>query len=326
MSLNVGDVIGVYIQSDASYVELEHSTSFTARYLVPMEPLPDGFSVQLKETELVTVYGDKQITGWKVKTESGHYAKVSSADEIDEYSIAMTGLYLVSVNVEFVNVLGLARAMPSINNIPALSSTYHSIVEETFTISVTGVMKINAGSVFTVTVFTESDQFYKLSELSTSSMTYIGEVGKAPGFTATRNLQESLILPAMEWKQIVGWSISGKDFLFRSGSGFESKASYIVQESGYYICSVNLVFKSFSNTTSIMELALVHNNINDFGNGLYAKSVINKRGTTTLQVTGGIYLGVWDFIEVKVRSSETLPDVALEQESTFSIVKFGKKA
>lgn len=325
MSLKAGDIIAVYVQTNAGYLDISHSTSFTAKYMLPLYPLPDGFSMQIKDTELVTVYGDKQITGWNLKTNSGNYVKVTGESN-DEYSITMSGLYFVSVNIEFVDVLGLTRVMASIDSIPALSSTYYSTKEESFTISVAGVMKINAGSVFTVTVFTESDQYYRISDLSTSSMTYIGPAGENPGFTATRNLQDLLLLPAGEWKRITSWSTSGKNYLFKVGSGFESKTSYIVQESGFYICSINLLFKSSSNQTSILELALVHNNINNFDNGLYANAFIHPGGTATLQVTGGISLGVWDFLEVHVRSSETLVDVALEQDSTFSIVKFGKSA
>lgn len=323
ISLNSGDNLAVYVQTNAPYLDLSHSTSFTVKYLLPLHPLPDGFSMQVKTKELVIVYGDKQVKGWNLKANSGNYIK-ETGDSKDEYSITTTGLYFVSVNIEFDDVKGMARVMPSIDSIPALSSTYYSTQEESFTISVSGVMKINAGSVYTVLIFTESDQYYRISDLSTSSMTYIGPPGHTPGFTATRNLPDVIDLPAMEWTRITSWSTSGKDYLFRYGTGFESKTSYIVQESGFYFCSINLAFKSSGNITSILELALVHNNINNFDNGLYSTSVIHPGGTATLQVTGGIALGVWDFLEVQVRSSETMDGITLNQDSTFSIVKFGK--
>lgn len=73
-----------------------------------------------------------------------------------------------------------------------------------------------------------------------------------------------------------------------------------------------------------MELALVHNNLNNLDNGLYSTSILEKEGTITLQVSGGIYLSKWDYLTVQLKSSQKLIDVTLEQESTFSIIKIGK--
>ena len=324
LALEAGDKIGIYLQTNAPYLDLAHSTSFTIKYLIPTEPLPFGFSMRLKEPITVNVYGDKQIIGWRTN-DKGQYIRDSGSGK-DEYLIGKPGLYLVAVNIEFLDVEGITKAIPSLNNIPALSATYKAPKEESFTISVSGIMDIQAGSVFTVIVFTESDQFYKVSDKSTSSVTYIGETKVVPGFTATRNVEMLLSFQPNQWTSIDRWSTSGKDFLFENGQGFDSKMSYIVQESGFYYCSINVILSSLNNATSKMELALVHNNINNFFNGLYATSVLAKQGTITLQVSGGIYLSKWDFLVVKVKSSEILVDVALEQESTFSILKLGIKS
>jgi len=323
LALDAGDNIGVYVQTNAPYLDLAHSTSFTLKYLIPLEPLPFGFSMKLKEPITVNVYGDKQVMGWR-NIDKGQYIRDSGSGK-DEYLIGKPGLYLVAVNIEFVDVEGITKAIPSLNNIPALSATYKAPEEETFSISVSGIMDIQAGSVFTVIVFTESDQFYKVSDKSTSSVTYIGETKVIPGFTATRNVEMLLSFQPNQWTSIDRWSTSGKDFLFEYGQGFESKTSYIVQESGFYYCSINVILSSLNNATSKMELALVHNNINNFFNGLYATSILAKQGTITLQVSGGIYLSRWDFLVVQVKSSEILVDVILEQESTFSILKLGMR-
>ena len=189
LALNPDDKIGVYVQSNAPYLEMLHSTSFTLKYLIPLEPLPFGFSMRLKEPLTVNVYGDYQTVGWRA-IDNGQYKKESEGKD-GEYTIGKTGLYLVAVNIEFNEVEGLSKAIPSLNNIPALGAAYKAPQEQTFTISVSGVMYIQAGSTFTVIAYTESDQFYKLSDKSTSSMTFIGDT--SIGFTSYTTFKHSLI-------------------------------------------------------------------------------------------------------------------------------------
>ena len=67
LALHPTDKIGIYVQSNAPYLDLHYSTSLSLKYLIPLEPLPAGFSMQLKEPQTVNVYGDYQITGWRAK-------------------------------------------------------------------------------------------------------------------------------------------------------------------------------------------------------------------------------------------------------------------
>ncbi|XP_066915773.1 uncharacterized protein [Clytia hemisphaerica] len=320
LALHPTEKIGIYVQSNAPYLDFHYSTSLSLKYLIPLEPLPDGFSMQLKEPQTVNVYGDYQVTGWRANLK-GQYKKDSGGGD-GEYLIGKTGLYLVAVNLEFIDVEGVTKAIPSINNIPAMAAAYKAPIEQSFSISISGIMKIQAGSTFTLIGFTQSDQFYKISDKSTSSITYIGD--KAAGFTATRNNENLLSFQAGIWTSVKRWSTSGKDFLFENQGGFESKESYIVQESGFYYASVNIILTSLNNASSQMELALVHNNINNQYNGLYSTSLLQKQGTITLQVAGGIYLSRWDYLTVQLRSDVDLKDISLEQESTFSILKIGE--
>lgn len=209
LALNPDDMIGIYVQSNAPYLEMLHSTSFTLKYLIPLEPLPFGFSMRLKEPLTVNVYGDYQTVGWRA-IDDGQYKRESGGKD-GEYTIGKTGLYLVAVNIEFNEVEGLSKAIPSLNNIPALGAAYKAPQEQTFTISVSGVMFIQAGSTFTVIAYTESDQFYKLSDKSTSSITFIGDT--SIGFTSTRNIQVYKLLKYSLIEKRINFQVSAFIYL-----------------------------------------------------------------------------------------------------------------
>lgn len=323
LHLTVGDTVAVYVQSNLESVGMFGSTSFMAKYLSPINPIPNGFSMQLTEPLRVTVYGDKQVTGWTTTTNAGQFYQDTGSSRKDDYLVNDNGLYLVSINIEFMDVKGFAKATPSLDNIPALVATHYTDVETSFTISVVGVMKVTAGIVYTVTIQTDQDQFYKIHQDSTSSLTYLGSPESGLGFTATFNRIQTNNYFRGVWYKISGWSTVGKDWLFLSGGGFESKESYIVQESGFYIIAANMIFTSPLNVSSNIELSLVRNNINNFANGLYGSTVLVPRKATSVQVHGGVYLNRWDFLELQFKVGIDVQSLNIDQESTFSIIKTG---
>ena len=324
VSLKHKDTIALYVLSnDTSSVKLHDSSTLSLDFISESFPLPNGMMAQLDSDTDITVQGKKQVINWALKSNSGSFFGKHSSGTLNNFMVKYDGIYYVSINIHFKNLRGKAQAYTSLVNIPAIMATVTSTSDLPFVLTVSGFMKILAGSLYTVTVDSETDSNYEILAESSKSAIYLAAEGSTVGFTGTLSLTTSVTLTAKTWTQIVGWTTTGKNWLFKSGGGFDNEKEFVVPESGNYLISSHIIVSTRANVSSTLELLISRNGFYVPNEGLYYKQDIVYGNFITLKVSGSSFLEKWDYIKLVMRSSEGM-EVELNLDSTYSIAKIGK--
>ena len=318
IALKSQETVSILVQTNGvNQLMIKKASSFSLLLISESLPLPNGMHGMLSSSLLVNVKGNKQLTGWQILPSTGGF--FGSTGDMNSFPIKSTGIFFVSINIKFKNLLGIAKAFASIVNIPAITSVIESKSDSTFVLSVSGCMKMAAGSFYTVTVYSETDTNFEILAGSSKSAVFLGS--NVEGFTATQSRTTTLSLKPNSVNDITGWSTSGKDWLYESGPGFADRRSYIVQTTGiYYVVSHVIISGSFNSTGVYVTLAVERDGFVKPENGLYAKHLIKGRTTQTLVIAGNVYLAKLTQLKLVVMVSQAL-NVEMNIDSTFSIVK-----
>ena len=331
LRLYVGDRIALYIQYIPVYPVYITSVApyFTIRFLEGTNPLPNGFHTQLQNHLIVSDNGVSIVTGWNTLTEGQQFYHQSSGDG-DEYLITEPGIYLTTVNIFIYNFKGLFQVMLKLmaNKDMQLthSTTHYSQHNQQYTVSVTGLIRMDQSNKFSIAVYSDVDKSFVVGEKSTRSLILIGSQDKVVGFSATLREQISRTFKDF-WSEIDGWVtwVAGKNVFFENGFGFENKKSYVIQETGFFFISVNLVCKNGETSPVVIEIAVKYNEILNVTKGFSDRRQLEggNKGYVTLQVNGGMHLSRWDILQPYFKVQSTSHNIIFEEVSTFSIVKIG---
>lgn len=321
VSLKAKDTVAIFIKSSAgSHVVIKRSSSLSVVLVSEAFPLPNGMHSVVNSPIPITVKGNKQVSGWKLVPSAGGF--FGSTGDMNSFLIRSTGVYFVSLNVRFRGLLGLTRAITSIVNIPAITSVINSESDAEFVLSVSGCMKMTSGSFYTATVYSETDLNYEITVGSSRSALFLGT--SPEGFTATQSKSTVLKLTASSIHYITGWSTTGKDWLYESGSGFGDRRSFIVQRTGTYYVASHVILKASFNASGVnLTLAIERNGFIRPENGLYTRKMAKGATTTTLVISGNVYLEQWTQLKLAISVSDGV-EVEMNIDSTFSIVKLSK--
>lgn len=321
ISLKEKETVAMFIKSnEISSIELKNSSTFSLLLVSEAFPLPNGMHAFLASPLVINVKGNKQIPGWQLLPSAGGF--FGSTGDVNSFLIQRTGIFFLSINIKFRNLHGLVRAITSIANIPAITSITKSVSDSVFTMSVSGCIKMLSGSLYTITVYSETDVNYEILPGSSRSAVFLGT--SPEGFTATQSETLTLSLSPSSVHHLIGWSTIGKDWLFESGSGFSDKRSFVAQTTGvYYVVSHVIISGAFNSTGAYVTLGVERDGFIMPEKGLYTMQLIKGTTTSTLVIAGNTYLEKWTQLKLVMKVSVALT-IEVNIDSTFSIVKTSK--
>ena len=320
--LKARETVSMVVKSnDLSQLTIKNSSMFSLLLVSQSLPLPNGLHGILGAPLAVSVKGNKQVIGWEIVPSTGGF--FGSTGDMNSFLIKSTGVYFMAIVIKFKSLLGLVRAFTSIVNIPAITVAIESKSDSTLVMSVSGCMKMTSTSFYTVTVYSETDTSYEILAGSSKSAVFLGS--NPEGFTAAQSRSATLQLQPNTVNYISGWSTTGKDWLFESGTGFADRLSYKVQTTGiYYIASHVIIVGTFSNSSGIeLTLAVEYDGFIKPEKGLFAKRTIRGTTTDTLTIAGNVYLEKWAQLKLVILVSQAV-SVLINIDSTYSIVKISE--
>lgn len=320
MSLKVSDTVALFVSSnDVEALTINKGSMFSISLVSESSPLPIGMFGLLRSPQTIPVKGDKQVTAWQSVQSSGSF---KSSDNMDSFNIKSSGIYFVTITIKFQNLQGLAKAVTSLVNIPAIASMNKGTSNAPFVLSVSGSMKIAAGSLYTVTVYSETDSDYQILNGSSKSIVFLGT--SVIGFTATQSQTRTVsLLPTIAY-HITGWSTVGKDWLFEAGNGFADRRSFIVPQTGVYHVSANIVISYSINSTAVLvSLGIQRDGFFKQEYGLFTSAYLVGTKLVTLTIAGTVFLEKWTQLKLIMQTSNEI-SVEMKIDSTFSIVKTSK--
>eukprot|EP00794_Sanderia_malayensis_P016063 gene16063-17686_t len=326
MSLQKGDKLGVYIQSNyTSSLHIHNSSTFSVVLVHESKPLPNGMLAEINvQTDLMGT-GSKRITGWSLMPSSGNfYSSLDPLKSLDNFHIDTTGIYFLSISMKFAKLQGLTKAFTSLLNIQAITAVHKQSIDEPFVLSVSGCMKITSGDKYTLTVSSEEDRSYLILPGSVKSGVYLGSQADVIGFTAIQSATRTIAIEANKTFYIYSWSTVNKDWLFESGNGFRNRESFIAPKSGIYYVSAHIIIAaSLGASTTRVSVGIEKGGFLRQQNGLHTSAVASGNVKTTLILAGTMYLEKWSQIKLVMRASRAI-SIEIDIDSTFSVVKLDK--
>ena len=320
MFLKVLDTVALFVSSnDVETLTIKKGSMFSVSLVAESNPLPIGMFGSLKSPQKISVKGDKQVTAWQSVQSSGSF---KSSENMDSFNIESSGIYFVTITIKFQDLQGLAKAVTSLVNIPAITSMTKRTSNAPFVLSVSGSMKIAAGSLYTVTVSSETDSDYQILSGSSKSIVFLG--ASVIGFTATQSQTRTISLLSNIAYHITGWSTVGKDWLFESGNGFADRRSFVVPQTGVYHVSANIVISYSINSTSVLvSLGIQRNGFFKQEYGLFTSSYLVGTKLVTLTIAGTVFFEKWTQLKLIMQTSKEI-SMEMNIDSTFSVVKTSK--
>ena len=315
------ETVSVFVKSNnISQLTIRNSSMFSLLLVSESLPLPNGLHGMLSTASVISVKGNKQVTGWHIIPSTGGFH--GSTGDLSNFLVKSTGIFFMSIVIKFKNLVGMARAFTSIVNIPAITAAFISNSDSTFVLSVSGCMKMSVDSFYTVTVYSETDTAYEILAGSSKSAIFLGS--SPEGFTATQARSTTVQLKASSANYITGWSTTGKDWLFESGPGFADRSSYKVQKTGvYYVVSNIILSGTFSSNGVQITLTIENDGFIKPEKGLFSKKILIGTTTDTLTIAGNVYLEKWTQLKLVILVSQAVT-VDMNIDSTLSIVKISK--
>ena len=314
------DTVALFVSSnDVKALTIKKGSMFSVSLVAESNPLPIGMLGLLKLPQTISVKGDKQVTAWQHVQSSGSF---KSSENMDSFDIRSSGIYFVTITIKFQNLQGLAKAVTSLVNIPAITSMNKGTSNAPFVLSISGGMKIAAGSLYTVTVYSETDSDYQILNGSSKSVVFLGT--SVIGFTATQSQTRTISLLPNTAYHIAGWSTVGKDWLFEAGNGFADRRSFVVPQTGVYHVSANIVISYSINSTAVfVSLGIQRDGFLKQEYGLFRSSYLVGTKLVTLTIAGTVFLEKWTQLKLIMQTSKEI-SVEMNIDSTFSIVKTGR--
>jgi len=316
------ETVSIFVKSNnLSHLKVRNSSMFSLLLVSESLPLPNGLHGMLSTALVINVKGNKQVTGWQIIPSTGGFH--GSTGDMSNFLVKSTGIFFMSIVIKFKNLVGMARAFTSIVNIPAITSVFISNSDSTFVLSVSGCMKMSLNSFYTVTVYSETDTAYEILAGSSKSAIFLGS--SPEGFTATQARSTTVQLKASSVNYIIGWSTTGKDWLFESGPGFTDRRSYKVQKTGVYYVASNIILSgTFSSSGVHITLTIENDGFIKPEKGLFSSKILKGITTDTLMIAGNVYLEKWTQLKLAILVSEAVT-IDMNIDSTLSIVKINKE-
>ena len=256
------------------------------------------------------------------------------------YTAPVSGIYSVSGMIVLSNAdvdlfgayfqvnIGVNRRLPWTNGIQNTRWFYGTKppkVNNTITMTVSGFVQLNRGDYVVVRVLSNMDFNWRIEAESSFSIFLVCPLTVAygcDGFLSRKSDMRIKSPAANTWEKIGGWATNSDLtiglFLRNKGSFFFEGllGDLIIQHSGIYFVSVNIMVKSTPQSFEIAMGVSPHNrdNIEIVYNGLYA--IENKPATVegiyTLQFSGALFLTRDRKFHINVRSGSSKAFTILE--------------
>nr|XP_047131310.1 uncharacterized protein LOC100203610 [Hydra vulgaris] len=312
VQLLVGHTVAIFVQSNALTTYFSELSVFSLKLINPLRSL-DGFSCQLSSEILISSSGDQKIVGWSA-VESIHYTNFTQANE---YIISKGGVYLAAFNMDLINVYGFVSIKQNLGTSLINLFEYYNEGLLPFSLSSTTVVSLNVGDVYSLKINTLTDNSYSIGKPSSTSLTFIGD--DTYGFSAVQSRINSNFYNQSKWYPINGWITNGSSWLFEYGRGFLSRQDYIVEKSGFYFITANIIFDK-AQYENILEMVVVLNKVDTV---LYDQKILSLKSSTTSTVRGGVFLNNLDYLQLLIRLNTNNDNLIIKRESSFSIVRIG---
>ncbi|XP_065643565.1 uncharacterized protein LOC124805807 isoform X6 [Hydra vulgaris] len=312
VQLLVGHTVAIFVQSDALTTYVSELSVISLKLINPLRLL-DGFSCQLLSEILISSSGDQKIVGWSA-VESIHYTNSTQANE---YIISKGGIYLAAFNMDLINIYGFISIKQYLGTSIINLFEYYNEGLLPFSLSSATVVSLNVGDVYSLKINALSDNSYSIGKPSSSSLTFIGD--DTYGFSAVQFRINNNFYNQSKWYPINGWITNGSSWLFEYGQGFLSRQDYIVEKSGFYFITANIIFDKAQNE-NVLEMVVVLNKVDTV---LYDQKILSLKSSTTSTVRGGVFLNNLDYLQLLIRLSSNNDNLIIKKESSFSIVRIG---